>query len=309
MRKILLVSLLLLILLSSGCIGKTEERKAVGEGKTKGVEFTEFSAISEVDSGDEKVEVNAYVQNLGAGSASDIELNLYQLSGFTFDDGPNYVGSTTKLVPSDKEFNIPGDTLSAYWTLKAPIVESDKVRSLFCKLKYTYESRASTNIALVSKTEWDFKGGVSAFKTYSTATEGPVIISIIPVSAIRISDPTVQEKTVPIDIIIKNTGTGVIDDKRVYDFKMTFTGGGASEELSTKTQSPKIVCESVEGLETFLKRPHIRLFGVEQERSIRCDLTLPFNTETGSIGYIVETSIKYDYSVNSNPLNINVRRK
>jgi len=309
MRKLFFVFLLLLILLFSGCIGQEEERKAVGAGITKGAEFTEFSSISEVDSGDEKVEVNAYVQNLGGGSASDIELELYQLSGFTLQSGPHYVGSTTKLVPPDTEFNIPGDTLSAYWTLRAPMSESDKVRSLFCKLKYTYESRASTNIELVSKTEWDSKGGASAFKTYSTATAGPVTISIIPLPAVRISDPTVLEKTVPIDIILKNTGSGVIDDKRVYDFKMTFTGGEESEELSKSVQSPKIVCESVEGLEGGLKRSHIRLFGVEQERSIRCDLTLPFEAETGSIGYIVETSIKYEYSINSPPLNIKVRKK
>ncbi|MDP7282110.1 MAG: hypothetical protein QF475_00530, partial [Candidatus Undinarchaeales archaeon] len=51
----------------------------------------------------------------------------------------------------------------------------------------------------------------------------------------------------------------------------------------------------------------IKLFGIKQERSIRCYLTLPYNQGAGYSGYIVETSFEYVYSVHSKPLSIQVR--
>jgi hypothetical protein len=152
---------------------------------------------------------------------------------------------------------------------------------------------------------WDSEGGASTFKTYSTSSQGPVTLEIIPVPAIKVSDPETVYKDVSIDIIIKNTGSGVISNNLVYNFELLIKGE-QNEYFNKEGSSGRIRCDSVE---TDYEDNRVRIFGVEQERSLRCGLKLDFDKEKGSIGYIIEAGIKYDYTVDSDPLNILIEKK
>ena len=315
MKKIFPIIFVLLLVSSAGCLGGSDEisaPKAIGIGQTKGVELTEFSSIAIIDSG-EILDVSVYAQNMGDAYADGLDIKLYQLNGFTVissvDDG-----NDVTLTPPDKEFNLPGDTYSASWQLQAPTVEVDQTRSVLCQLFYSYYSEASTNIQIVGKEEWDNRGGAGAFTTYSTSSEAPVVLRIVPIPAIRISLPEETEtRKVPMDLTLKNTGSGMIEDQKVLNFNMTvfegskkmvFENGTVSiNEFADDTEEETgIECSSVDE-----ETGDIRLFGIKQERSIRCYLTLPYNQDAGYSGYIVETSFEYDYSVHSKPLSIQVR--
>jgi len=212
-----------------------------------------------------------------------------------------------KLVPPEKDMNMPGDTFSPYWSLQAPDVAEDQTRAILGKLYYTYTSTVSTNIQLVSKAEWDSKGGASAFNTYSTSSQAPVTLSITPVPAIRVSDKTVDEKTVSIDIVIRNTGSGVITNPYVYDFTMRFSGADGTEEMDiSKGEDSPIHCTGGVVAEFDDHENVVRIFGVQQERSVRCDLDLPFSQETGYSGYLVESSVTYNYAIDTSPVNIKI---
>jgi len=314
LKRFLLCLVLVFLIFSSGCLGgsDTETHKAQGEGRTKGIEIIEFSAPAKVESG-ETVEINLYLQNIGANLGEIVTsdetvaaISLYQSSGFSGNKEFQASGSPT-LNPPEKEYNIAGDIFTGYWTLTAPEVVKDQTRSLFCKVHYSYKSKASTNVVLVSKSMWDSEGGASSFKTYSTSTEGPVTLEIIPVPAIKISDPDTVRKKVPIDIILKNTGSGVISDNYVYDFEMSIKSGDVTYTYNNdRSALGHITCASVEDTHDDNR---VRIFGVEQERSFRCDLKLDFDQAKGSVGYIIEAGLKYNYAVDSAPLNILIEKK
>jgi hypothetical protein len=313
MKKAILLCLLIFLAALSGCLGfgskSTPATSPMGLGQTKGAEITEFSSIPYIDEG-EPLDVSIYVQNFGDTVASNVMATLYQKSGF-YEDRDKTIIEGGDLLPPDKEFDIPGDVYSKSWQLTAPSVEADQDRSFLCKVTYGYQSTASSNIQLVGKSEWDSRGGAGAFSTYSTSSEGPVTLKIIEVPAIRISvvndDGT---KTVPIDILFKNTGTGLIENKEVSGFElsvkkgnqlMIFARGDTTNNFIDEYETAGIDCGS------YVNNGVVELFGVKQERSMRCYLTLPFDTEADYSGYIVEASIDYKYSVHSDPLTVNVR--
>jgi hypothetical protein len=310
LKTILPVLFLVLLIGFAGCLQPKQETsapKSIGIGSTKGVEITEFSSLSYIDSA-EPLDVILYVQNKGDSTATNIKADIYQHSGFIRDADKATRIEGGDLAPPDKEFEIPGDVFSQSWPLKAPTVESDQTRSVISQVSYSYSSRASTNIQLVGKTEWDNRGGAGAFTTYSTSSEAPVTLKMIEVPAIRVSTPE-KTKKVPIDILLENTGTGVIVGKDVTGFSLSVIKGDAKMSFaplnmptSWEDMGANIECSAVND------DGSITLFGIEQERSIRCYLTVPFDQAEDYSGYILETSINYDYSVHSNPLPITVRK-
>jgi hypothetical protein len=296
----------------SGCLSfgstSTPAPTSLGLGQTKGAEITEFSSITYIDE-DEPLDVSIYVQNFGDAIASNVIAELYQKSGFVDLDKTIIEGGD--LLPPDKEFDMPGDVYSKSWQLEAPSVEADQDRSFLCKVTYDYQSTASTNIQLVGKSEWDSRGGAGAFTTYSTSSEGPVTLKIIEVPAIRIGVVNdFETKKVPVDILFKNTGAGLIANKQVSGFELSVKKGDQSMVFSQDDntndfggdyETSGIDCES------YVTNGVVKLFGVEQERSMRCYLTLPFDTKADYSGYIIEASIDYTYSIHSDPLTVNVR--
>ena len=225
-RKFIPILLLIFLVAFSACLETKQETsapKSIGIGKTKGVEITEFSSLTYIDS-NEPIDISLYVQNMGDSKATDVSAILYQKSGFIDDKTRAIKIEGSDLEPPAEEFNIPGDVFSQSWPLIAPSVNEEQQRSILSRIDYSYKSIASTNIQLVGKSEWDSRGGAGAFTTYSTSSEAPVTLKILSVPAIRISSD-VEDKTVPIDIIFENTGLGVINSDYVNNFQLSFKTG------------------------------------------------------------------------------------
>lgn len=322
--KKLLILLCTAVLVASiaGCLGfgsaESVFRKSVGLGLTKGVEITDFSSDPPFTYSGETIDVSFYAQNMGASEATNIKAMLYQLSSFKcVPKHPCAEISRGSLMPPISEHNIEGGFMSDSWSMKAPLVEAEQSRSILCSMTYDYSSSASTNIHLVGKKEWDSRGGASAFTSYSTSSQAPVTIKINPSPAIRMSEGQ-PVKMVPLDLSFENTGTGVIDNKKVTDFVILVKKGGDTLEykngaVTNTAANPnpweitgaKVSCPLVQANDKAGDSGIVPILGIEQKVSMRCELTLPYEADYS--GYIVEVSMKYQYSVHSNPLSIEVR--
>jgi len=181
--KIVLLLVFLLVLSIAGCTGTSGAEKDVKKATTlttKGLSVREFSGRGEVDER-EPYDVDIYVQNVGDELARDVEIRLYQTAGFK---GAELL-TKDEIQPADPDLGLGGETFTSYWTLDAPTITSDQIKSLKARIYYDYTSKASTNIHLVAKEEYDELGS-SAFKTYSTSSEGPVTVTIPEIPAYRI---------------------------------------------------------------------------------------------------------------------------
>jgi len=181
--KIVLLLVLLLVFSIAGCAGTSGAEKDVRKATTlttKGLSVKEFSGRGEVDER-EPYDVDIYVQNVGDELARDVEIRLYQTAGFK---GAELL-TKDEIQPADPDLGLAGETFTSYWTLDAPAVTGDQIKSLKARIYYDYTSKASTNIHLVAKEEYDELGS-GAFKTYSTSSEGPVTVTIPEIPAYRV---------------------------------------------------------------------------------------------------------------------------
>ncbi|HIJ98855.1 TPA: transglycosylase SLT domain-containing protein [archaeon] len=96
---------------------------------------------------------------------------------------------------------------------------------------------------------------------------------------------------VQVNLIIENTGFGRVVNNEVRDFAIVLKGEGTERDITNNC--PDIVSG------------RIKLYGKEQERSIRCSLVLPFS-ET-AVSYIVEAEMGYTYYIDTNPLAVRVK--
>ena len=289
--KIALLLFLLLILTLSGCIGSTKTKPPSTSGPTKsysyGLAVTDFSSQKEVDSGD-TADISLTLQNVGNSKATNIVSEIYQTSGFT-GALTNNVGT---LLPPDAELGLPGETTTVFWTLTAPSVQNDQIKSLVGRITYDYASSATTNIYLVGAKTYN-ELGPGSFHTYSTNSVGPVSIKITPTPPFKVSSDTTS-KTVHIDLLIENTGTGHVINDEVRNFAIKVTG-------AHNIPASSINCENVGTDKT------VKLFGAEQARSVKCTLSdLPF--DGGSSSYIVSVTANYTYYIDTPPLNIKVMK-
>ena len=287
-KSLLLLLFLIVLIFSSGCISGTKTKppsSTPAKTYTYGLVVNDFSSQNEVDEG-ETADISLTLQNVGSSKAENINAKIYQTSGFT----GNLENNVGTLLPPDIELGLPGEMTTIFWTLTAPSVSEDQIKSLIGRITYDYSSSASTNIFLVSPSTYE-ELGPESFQVQSTSSSGPVSIEIIPTKPFKVPSGTTN-KTVHINLVIKNTGTGRIVNDEVRDFNIKVTGAHAISSVS---------CDNVNGDNS------VKLFGSEQARSVKCTLNnLPF--DGGSSSYIVSVSANYTYYIDTPPLSIKVKK-
>ncbi|MFH1424424.1 MAG: hypothetical protein ABIG20_01950 [archaeon] len=279
------ILLLILVNLFSGCIssGDTGNLEPNPEmGRTYGLIITGFSSRASVDELD-TVDIDLYVQNIGDADARSIEAQLFQKEGFSVVEN---IKKYSRLFAPDEALGMEGEIFSPFWVATAPGVAQDEIKSLKARVTYTYNSTATTNVYLVSKEDMDEKGE-SSFATYSTSSQAPITVSIVSLPALKVRSGNVN---VPIDMSIRNTGTGVVVDDQITGFSMSVNG----DKLEKDTLA------NCSGLNS--DKESITLFGNAGERAVKCDIPLTFTGQSQS--YIIEVTIKYRYYIDTAPLAI-----
>ena len=279
---------LFLVLLFSGCMGGATSETSTTEISvrqvTPGIVVTDFSSYPTVDAGD-TTDLNLIVQNMGDVVAKDIWVDIYQHG--SFQNTTPWTQVIGDLSPPDPATGLEGESYAAYWTVIAPKVPETQFRSVMGRVHYTYTTTATTNVYLVGKDEW-LEQGADAFSTYSTASIGPMTMELLPLPAIRINQP-VDEKTVSLNLIFKNTGDGKVDGD-LYGFEIKVDGLDITQQTSCANYG------------TY----GIKLFGLEGERSIRCDV--PLSYPGGAVSHIIEAKIDYKYYSDTPALTIEVNK-
>ena len=186
----------------------------------------------------------------------------------------------------------------------APTVPTTQSKSLKARITYDYKSTASTNIYLVSKQEYD-EFGADAFKTYSTSSVGPLSMEVLPLPPYRLA-PGRTEQTIHLGLVFRNTGIGTVDGN-VHDFTVLMKKGIEVIDLNELDDLPTdgiaAVCDGVTVDANGVAE--IKLFGADQERSVRCTFDLDYPGE--AVSYIAEISAEYTYYIDTPALNIQVR--
>ena len=284
---ILIISLALSI---SGCADivdkfplPTEEAEVTsagfGKSLTYGIIIRDFSpSQSSVDSGDE-VELGLEIENVGAHDAENIVVNLFQKSGFST-VSENSVSATSLLAP-DLEFEQSGERLYSYWVMTAPSVSVNQQKSLKARISYDYSSLATSNIHLVSRDIYNEQGpGASA----------PVSFAIYDVPPIKVSSSP-ESVDVSLNIVIRNTGSGSVSGN-IQNFAVYIVRGPVKDDVTTSCSDD-------------VSNGEVSLFGKTQERSVKCDLLLPYLEDITS--YTIEVLGDYTYIMDTDPVSILVK--
>ena len=298
--KLLLTILIISLAVSiSGCADivdkfplPTEEAEVTsagfGKSLTYGIIIRDFSpSQSSVDSGDE-VELGLDIENVGAHDAENIEVNLFQKSGFSI-VSENSVSATSLLAP-DLEFEQSGERLYSYWVMTAPSVSVNQQKSLKARISYDYSSLATSNIHLVSRDIYN-EQGPGAFSIQSTTSSAPVSFAIYDVPPIKVSSSP-ESVDVSLNIVIRNTGSGSVSGN-IRNFAVYTVRGPDRSDVTTPSCS-----DDVSGGE-------VSLFGKTQERSVKCDLSLPYLEDITS--YTIEVLGDYTYIMDTDPVSILVK--
>ena len=298
--KLLLTILIISLAVSiSGCADivdkfplPTEEAEVTsagfGKSLTYGIIIRDFSpSQSSVDSGDE-VELGLDIENVGAHDAENIEVNLFQKSGFSI-VSENSVSATSLLAP-DLEFEQSGERLYSYWVMTAPSVSVNQQKSLKARISYDYSSLATSNIHLVSRDIYN-EQGPGAFSIQSTTSSAPVSFAIYDVPPIKVSSSP-ESVDVSLNIVIRNTGSGSVSGN-IQNFAVYTVRGPVRNDVTAASCSDDV------------SSGEVSLFGKTQERSVKCDLSLPYLEDITS--YTIEVLGDYTYIMDTDPVSILVK--
>ncbi|HIJ98856.1 TPA: hypothetical protein H1005_02840 [archaeon] len=146
LNKLLVISLLAIVLIFSGCIGGGDRKN---QTFGSGLNVISFTALRQVDSA-EQFDLDLVVQNIGDKDATNIQADLFQTSAITILN--NRVQTESRLLPPDIEKGIEGEDTIFSWSLQAPTLTEDQTKSLQARITYDYTSTATSNLYIVSKT-------------------------------------------------------------------------------------------------------------------------------------------------------------
>jgi hypothetical protein len=255
----------------------------------EGVEIISINSHPDFVLEKDTIDVDLVIQNKGDQKANNIKANLFQLSDFELENSK----ATQEIESLDKplpEYDIEGEQNVFFWTLRAPpIYDESQTRSVKARVTYDYESYASANTYTISKQEFVEKGE-AAVKQEKTSTTGPVAVEIIAPEYKTIS-PDSPETQITFSVVLKNLGRGrVLDDLVKVDY------------IKNNGETQAISCEDY-----LVESGMTKLYGSNQERSIRCKAELDYNDATTS--NIIEVGVSYTYWLDSNPLTIEIKEE
>ena len=277
-----LLSLIVLVVAVSGCIGGEE---AVS-GTATGVIIKSFSPdISEIFSEDD-VTFSLSVENIGGEDATNVQAKLFGLG--TDWSGDDWDGNRIKwigyLERSQPDYNVPGGTGDMQWNVKSPVdLKVDNTYTAGVRLTYTYSTTALANIKIYSneylKTNPDKAESImksSGIETFSV-TNAPIKIELAGLARPLIyrSDGQVASITA----LLSNIGQGKPydtgeDDMTITLEKMTVNKQPCSNELEDTYRIPRT-----------------------GKKSIPCQFELPAIDSYTTIP--VEIELSYNYFVDS----------
>ena len=281
MNKLTLVFALLAIVFTAGCASKN-----VSLSGGTGIEIVLFNAPAVVDA-EEQFAADLVIQNVGDGIATNVNAVLAQKSNFVVNaPGKKEIDI---LYPPVPEKDVPGEQFVTSWILKAPKVPTDQVKSLVARVTYDYSSNATSNIYVVPKEQYD-EMGAESFRTYSTSSNGPILISIQPLPAFKIRQ---GQKAVNALVVlsIQDVGGGSLVGK-IENFKLTLTSGSYAKDITSS-------CSGVP-----IRSREIQLLGRNKGIDLKCEFVLPAGES--SISYIVDATADYTYYIDSEQLSIDV---
>ncbi len=281
MKRIAPVLALILLIFLAGCTSN-EQNLPAGTG----VEISFFSAPTQVDIGD-TFSVDFVIQNNGDNTAKNIKAQLVQKSNFELAN--DAIKEKDFLLPPVIEKGLEGEKFVTSWILKAPDVPANQLKSVIARATYDYSSSATSNIYVVPKEQYD-EMGPESFQTYSTSTQGPVLIEIQPLPAFKIKSSQKQVNAVVV-LSIADVGNGAVIGN-IRNFKLTLTSGGGTYPVTS-------ACKDLPA------SGEIELLGQDRAVSIKCEF--PIKAGTSSVSYVVDASADYTYYIDSSPVAITVK--
>ncbi len=201
-----------IVLTTSGCtsIGLGGDTAAIGSG----VAVTKFDSNLDALESDDEVTLHLEVQNRGdaiATAAAEL-IGIYTQDWNLFGNTEQMIG---ELLPADEESGTEGQIGTLYWTLRAPDLQRGEKRTYepIARMFYSYETRVIKPITFLTSEELrrTVQNGESLPSEIATVSDGPLSVSVRTGEFVRTKDISQWEQSYfPIDIVIENTGGGLI---------------------------------------------------------------------------------------------------
>src|SRR3989338_858841 len=218
MNKTLILALLAVVVLASGCVNQ----RAVTTSENRGVTINSFSGSPIQTFTGEQVLFDLEIENIGGTTAKNVQADLFGVEGQWMDSLCNTIDSTlTKwgsivLRPPLTARNIPGEFRITQWELTTPNIPQGITANLPIEARVTYDYNTSGHLGvkLVSQDEYRRKQllgeqVVNAFEI--TNSNGPLKLSIperYQTPIIVDTESSAQFETYPFRIQIDNVGDG-----------------------------------------------------------------------------------------------------
>ncbi len=249
--KIVLAAMLMVAVLSvSGCIlpGNLFPTGAANSGM--GVVITEFTPeLASVYSG-EVVQFMIKIKNMGTFEASGTVSN--DLGNQEWICSSQEAESFSNLIAPSEERGTQGEEFTVTWKCTAPSIE-DGMRVNYnarAEVEYGYTSLVSKSVTLLPTRELIAlrDSGQSLPSELISRSNSPVSIDIQIEGPIRMRDDGMQRVEFPVNVIIENTGGGIVKDSKV---KLVVEGKGGltpdsdcsqNDLMLWKGQSQTITC-------------------------------------------------------------------
>jgi len=209
-----LATILILVILFSGCMGSGGKQCPVVVSQTEGVFILGITpSYYEVPVGAD-VSITMDLQNRGMTKAENVEVLLWSHGGFAFKDLPGneelkYVGT---LMPPNLDICSAGDVKILTWSFQAGC--DPTATTIAVQLDYDYSSEGWREMFIVSQDEAEKTAGLFKEKGRNFPSAGPVHIEIetLQTEPIIITRGT---RTFDARINFKNTGNGLVGDTRL----------------------------------------------------------------------------------------------
>jgi len=243
MRAIILLSLLVLVIASSGCVSQTQ----TGVGYDTGIKILNFEPEMDSVSSGESLNFQLRLKNMGSFEVSDAKAHM-ELGEWTC----NSASESFRLVAPDPDAATEGEERAFSWKCTAPTIQQGmKIPyDARAEVEYKYKSISSQSLTVVPTSELISlkNAGRSLPSESESQSHSPVKLDIEVKGPIRLKDGGSAE--FPVMIKISNIGGGIVKDSQI-DLKVEGAGaiikqGSDCDQRALalwKGQSQTITCQ------------------------------------------------------------------